>query len=67
MTKNARKNYSLEFKAKIILYYRSRQHLTKSTEKSLNYISRITDIDRRTISHLVKLSNADKIIESKYK
>jgi transposase-like protein len=57
-----RRIYSLEFKAKIILKYRSLQNLEKKEEKSINKISSVTGIDRRIISQWVN-KNADRILE----
>jgi hypothetical protein len=60
--KAKRKRYSLEFKAKIVLYYRSIQSRQDKSEKSIRYINRKTSIDIRTLGDWIK--KGDQIIQS---
>ncbi len=57
-----RKRYSLEYKAKIVLYYRSIQNRDNIQDKSVNHLHRQTQIDYRTLGLWVKAG--DKILQS---
>jgi len=61
----ARKSYSLEFKAKLINIYHSWQSLDKVEEKSINKMSTITSIDRRVLSKWFKPGKAEQILACK--
>ena len=52
--KNQRKRYSLEFKAKILLFYQS---LLSNVKKAFNYLASLTSIDRRIIGPWIKKSD----------
>ena len=60
-----KRRFTLEFKAKIILFYQSLQHIENKSEKSINYLASLSSIDRRTIGTWIK--NSHKILEAKYK
>ena len=60
-----RTRFTLEFKSKVIHFYDSRQNQTDKKEKSINYIARITKIDRRYISKWIQ--QRAKIFEEKFK
>ena len=49
-----RKFYSIELKAKVVLYYRSLQDKENIKEKSINFMESKFGIDRRTISRWLK-------------
>ena len=66
MSKKSRRRFSLEFKSKIILFYSALQLNDDNSEKSINHIARISSIDRRVISPLIK-KYSDKILESRNK
>ena len=68
IAKMSRRRYSLEFKSKIILFYRALQLKTGAakSEQSINYLARLSTIDRRTISPWIT-TYADRILEAKNK
>ena len=51
---NLRKFYSLELKAKVILYYRSLQNKQNIKEKSINLMESMFGVDRRVIGRWIK-------------
>ncbi len=57
-----RKRFTIEYKTKIVLYYRSIQHRENVSEKSINHICRLTGIDHRTLGAWIK--NGDSILQS---
>jgi len=62
---SALKADTLEFKAKVILRFRSWQHLPRQEDKSVNKLSNTIKIDRRTIGNWVRKETADKILAGK--
>ena len=46
----SKKDILLEFKSKIILYYRSLQNEERVKDKNFNHIERVTGIESRVIS-----------------
>ena len=63
-SKAKRKRYSLEFKAKIVLYYRSIQSRQDKSEKSIRYINWKTSIDIRTLGDWIKKSDGLRMDEN---
>lgn len=62
---NCKKFYSLELKAKVVLYYRTLQTKENIRDKSINLMENKFGVDRRTISSWLK--KGDQILESKHK